>query len=729
MRIWFESLVLEGYGRFRERREFRFAQGFNLITGANESGKSTLLSALLDALYTNPATEAREVRERIHWCHPDGWRLELSLQLGDTPVRLFKFHPKDSPRRNAEFRLQVGQEMLAGSEAQSRWEQLWNLPREVYCATACVRQRELALLARDKTLTSLQQQLRQSALAVDLDPILKAIRERKKQLASEQKAITERLSANQQAYGQAKQSADEYQRIRAQLAQNRERLREIEATVHQEATLLERWKALYTQRQRLSNLKEQVKRAFDWLHHHEALRAEKQRLETQLAAPPLSALARLPDNAQERVHTLYATYRHAREQEAQQAERFRDAQRQLQQAMGQVRARRGLLAMGLALIGAGALLLQQGERWAGFLGLGLGTLALLTSLLWRSRTLATAQANAQLLQKQLEEQRAQRRVTETELISLLQQADVMAPTTPLRNGTEPDHADAIARACAQLETLLQQHKTLIEQLRTVQDKLDALATLGTYDSVKEQYRTLSVEIASLEESLNNDPIAHELSQMPAEQMAQREARLQELQTERERLQAECHRMEGRLDALNLQTDPDELALLIERDTARQRALAQQSEVLELTESLLKSANENYLRDLSPHLKPRIEAYLPALTQNRYTQVHLGCDLEMSVYHAERGEPLPLDEKLPAWSVGTLDQLFFACRLGLCEALSGGMRLPLLLDDPLVYADESRLAEAFALLRRLAAETQVLYFTCRTPADFPNGHGIVLDTAP
>lgn len=729
MRIWFESLVLEGYGRFRERREFRFAQGFNLITGANESGKSTLLSALLDALYTNPATEAREVRERIHWRHPDGWRLELSLQLGDTPLRLFKFHPKDSPRRNAEFRLQVGQEIIAGNEAQSRWEQLWNLPREVYCATACVRQRELALLARDRTLASLQQQLRQSALAVDLEPILKAIRERKKQLAIEQRVIAERLRAHQQAYGQAQQSADEYQRIRAQLAQNRERLREIEATVQQEATLLERWNALHTQRQRLNSLQEQVKRAFDWLHEYEVLHAEKQRLESMLAAPPLGRLIWLPADAREQIRALQPAYRHAREQEAQQAERLAAAQQALQQAMGQARARKGLLAMGLALIGAGALLLQQGERWAGFLGLGLGTLALLTGLLWRSRTLATAQANAQLLQKQLEGQRAQRRATETELMSLLQQAGVMAPTTPLRNGAEPDYADEIARACVQLETLLQQHKTLLEQLRAVQDKLDALATLGTYDSVKEQYRTLSVEIASLEESLNNDPIAHELSQMPAEQMVPREARVKELQAERERLQAECHRLEGRLDALNLQTDPDELALLIERDTARQRTLAQQLEVLELTESLLKSANENYLRDLSPHLKPRIEAYLPALTQNRYAQVHLGCDLEMSVYHADRGEPLPLDEKLPAWSAGTLDQLFFACRLGLCEALSGGMRLPLLLDDPLVYADESRLAEAFALLRWLAAETQVLYFTCRTPADFPHGHMIVLDAAP
>jgi uncharacterized protein YhaN len=72
----------------------------------------------------------------------------------------------------------------------------------------------------------------------------------------------------------------------------------------------------------------------------------------------------------------------------------------------------------------------------------------------------------------------------------------------------------------------------------------------------------------------------------------------------------------------------------------------------------------------------------------------------------------VQEDAAAWSAGVLDQLFFACRLGLADALADDLRLPLLLDDPFVYADEARYRAALELLMRVARETQVILFTCR-----------------
>ena len=53
-----------------------------------------------------------------------------------------------------------------------------------------------------------------------------------------------------------------------------------------------------------------------------------------------------------------------------------------------------------------------------------------------------------------------------------------------------------------------------------------------------------------------------------------------------------------------------------------------------------------------------------------------------------------------------------CRLGLADALADDLRLPLLLDDPFVYADPARHRAALELLMRVARETQVVLFTCR-----------------
>ena len=104
----FITLALEGYGRFRERTVFEFDAGLTCIVGANESGKSTVLAALLDALYTLPTSTAQSVRERIHWGHPHGWTLELALELRGESIRVRKFHPVDEPRRRAEFVLADG---------------------------------------------------------------------------------------------------------------------------------------------------------------------------------------------------------------------------------------------------------------------------------------------------------------------------------------------------------------------------------------------------------------------------------------------------------------------------------------------------------------------------------------------------------------------------------------------------------------------------------------------
>ncbi|MDT7960851.1 MAG: AAA family ATPase, partial [Armatimonadota bacterium] len=109
----FITLALEGYGRFRERTVFEFDAGLTCIVGANESGKSTVLAALLDALYTLPTSTAQAVRERIHWGHPHGWTLELALELRGESIRIRKFHPVDEPRRRAEFVLEHNGETLS----------------------------------------------------------------------------------------------------------------------------------------------------------------------------------------------------------------------------------------------------------------------------------------------------------------------------------------------------------------------------------------------------------------------------------------------------------------------------------------------------------------------------------------------------------------------------------------------------------------------------------------
>ena len=89
-----------------------------------------------------------------------------------------------------------------------------------------------------------------------------------------------------------------------------------------------------------------------------------------------------------------------------------------------------------------------------------------------------------------------------------------------------------------------------------------------------------------------------------------------------------------------------------------------------------------------------------------------------------------DEVLPhralTLSRGTMDQLYLAVRLAVCElALPEEDTAPLVLDDALANFDDKRMALALDVLRELASERQILLFTChsREGACLKNASGV------
>jgi uncharacterized protein YhaN len=62
------------------------------------------------------------------------------------------------------------------------------------------------------------------------------------------------------------------------------------------------------------------------------------------------------------------------------------------------------------------------------------------------------------------------------------------------------------------------------------------------------------------------------------------------------------------------------------------------------------------------------------------------------------------------SAGAADQLYLSVRLACADMLSGGCRLPLIMDDPFASFDRNRLDRVLLLLAELAADYQILLFT-------------------
>ena len=98
--------------------------------------------------------------------------------------------------------------------------------------------------------------------------------------------------------------------------------------------------------------------------------------------------------------------------------------------------------------------------------------------------------------------------------------------------------------------------------------------------------------------------------------------------------------------------------------------------------------------------------LAELTGGKYPNVLLEPNMSLSV----REDGGTVMRPAAAMSCGTADQMYLALRLAMCRRLLPP-DAPLVLDDALVNFDDDRMALALTLLRREAAQRQIIFFSC------------------
>lgn len=84
--VLFEKLILEGFGPYRERKEFIFCKGTNIYVALNETGKSTMIAGLAAVIFglshRQKSTSAFTIERFRNWNSPSACRGELHLRSG-----------------------------------------------------------------------------------------------------------------------------------------------------------------------------------------------------------------------------------------------------------------------------------------------------------------------------------------------------------------------------------------------------------------------------------------------------------------------------------------------------------------------------------------------------------------------------------------------------------------------------------------------------------------------
>ena len=156
-----------------------------------------------------------------------------------------------------------------------------------------------------------------------------------------------------------------------------------------------------------------------------------------------------------------------------------------------------------------------------------------------------------------------------------------------------------------------------------------------------------------------------------------------------------------------ETDITTLETALAENKARTRVASDRLAAITLACEVLAEANAEMQNDLLPQVAREAADILAYLTDGRYKKLYLDTDFAASL--DVDGTRYPLS----SFSAGCLDAVGLSLRLALARVLTKEP-LPLLLDEVTARLDDGRTKNLLATLSRLAANgTQILLFSCHT----------------
>lgn len=244
---------------------------------------------------------------------------------------------------------------------------------------------------------------------------------------------------------------------------------------------------------------------------------------------------------------------------------------------------------------------------------------------------------------------------------------------------------------------LPQARQILDQMREIDGAMGVLELAGepaghrSAASEEPESRPRSTPVAGimpLEEIPEAEDKLHELGQSikdrqeRLDQMRLRVASMQSELTERQRIEEEGERLKEQ-----------ELALAHRRDVLRQG------------HDLLVEAAESFSGNDLERFQKQVGELLQRVTAGRHGEVRFGEDFSCTLM-ASHGEWKPMEH----FSRSTVDALWFSMRLALADHLGQGRSLPLFFDAPLFNQDKARLGETVGALGSLSENRQIIFFS-------------------
>lgn len=129
--------------------------------------------------------------------------------------------------------------------------------------------------------------------------------------------------------------------------------------------------------------------------------------------------------------------------------------------------------------------------------------------------------------------------------------------------------------------------------------------------------------------------------------------------------------------------------------------------LKLVKTTINKLSKNIHREFAPKLNAKVSTLIGSITGDKYKKVKINEKINIKVSDENSGKLVNVN----TLSSGTMDQLYFATRLGIINVIREDNNIPIILDDCFTQYDVKRLTNILKFLSKESLNRQIILFTC------------------
>jgi hypothetical protein len=692
--MWLKRIELKNFKRFLDFPA-QFSPGINVVKGPlNEMGKSTLLDGIVVALFHNPRSTAKELKDYVSWGSTRQFRTSLEFEDKGNRYLLEKDFDKgtvrlidDNTREELDTFKEISEKMA---------ELLGTNSDRLFLCSSCIRQAQVSEISSGK-----------KEINESLEEIVSGGKE--STLASQViQKLDDKISEMKKGLDRPAKIPGNLARLKNELQDTLRRYDDVKDEVSKvEARKIE----LVEVDKKLADVKEECEKCRVWLEKNKQrkdIEASKKDLEQKYdeVEELLGGVNGLMTKLERTNEALRSIEGFENEQQVSEFGKGLDAiqnrrgdiekhlamrERELAEAKENLDRRKSVRFLGSGRGIATSIIILAG----GIIGALVGPLYLLGLIILGAVLLAiTTKARTALIRDKTNISGIDKRIEEMK--------EALGKLGEEEKGLL---AKAKCSTVVDFDKKERDFKFWLKEKGSLEAQLKGMLRGKEIEDFQKQKREIARNLAVEEAKLTYDLKATALS---PEEYIELERKVQSLAAEQNGLEKQKMKCEITIKQARFNIE-DQIKLEEERDSLREESKHEERRVkiYELARKFISQARTEILSSTGEALEKGIQRYLAVFTNGKYKQVRVNKEaLEFWVYSDEKGDWAKPEEL----SGGVIDEFYLAFRLALARLIFGDKKPPLILDDPFVNFDSVRLDNTLKFFKILASDYQIIIFT-------------------